>query len=142
MPTPLASKYEIGDPEHDKQDDKPNPNAHHQNSGVLRVSTMELICSLTVSNVAPGAHDCQRIVGIERSRRVALPFFQRDRLAPLKLRIWIAKLSQIGGPRARVQLRVHGIVQFFGFQPGDPIRGLFLSPKTIACVGQACIHAV
>ena len=114
MPTPLARRYVI-EIMNTTNKNKPNPNVYHQNGGVLRVSTIELICSLTVSKVVPAPTTANGLFGSSGRDVLRCRSSSAIDSGILKLRILIAKLSQIRGPRARVQLRVHGIVQFFGF---------------------------
>ena len=47
-------------------------NVHHQNSGVFRVSTMDVICSVTVSKRLPGAMTGSDCPGLGRPCRVSL----------------------------------------------------------------------
>src|SRR5258708_36893063 len=54
MPTPVKNRFVIA---HKKSINKLNdaPSATNQNKGARRVSTMELILSVTVANVCPGS---------------------------------------------------------------------------------------
>src|SRR5690242_14563705 len=86
----------------------------NQNSGVRRVKTMELILSVTVAKVWPGAIT----VGLpDWSERVSRCSSLMLRI--LDIRIRIAERSQVGGARARVQFCQQRIIQLFGLQLRD-----------------------
>src|SRR5581483_8154146 len=80
------------------------------------------------------------IVGIQRPCRMPLPFLDCAQFSQSELRIWIAKLSQIGGARPSVQLGVERIVELFGFEFGYAIVRVILIAKN-NCLRRACLHA-
>ena len=76
IPMPLASRYVIAIP-NTMNRNEPNPKAHHQKSGVLAGEHDRANLLANRFEGRARRHYCQRVVGIQRPGRVALPFFQR-----------------------------------------------------------------
>src|SRR5271169_1304644 len=91
----------------------------NQKSGVRRVKTMELILSVTVPNVWPGAIT----VGLpDWSERVSRGSSRM--LRSLDLRVGIAQHRQMSGAGAGVHFGQQRIIQLFGLQLGHAAGGV------------------
>src|SRR5580765_1485005 len=97
----------------------PNPAYHH--SGVRRVRTIELILSVTVLSVCPGAITA----GVPAPTIARFGSSMGCRLSATlfaQLRVHVAERREIGRARPRVQLAEQRVVPDFGLQRGDAAR--------------------
>src|SRR5690348_11024773 len=106
MPTPVVNSTATAH-RNTSSSAKPNPKQANQKSGVFFVSTTELIWSVTVPKVYPGA-----ITGRPVGTRTSKVSRSSAILTP-DLRIRIPQDAQVSGARACVQVLQNPVVQLF-----------------------------
>src|SRR5579885_1685605 len=99
----------------------PNPNSQPLDTG--RVSTIELILSVIVAKVCPGAitaGECSRATSMWLSSGMVLLLLR----SALQLRVRIPDLGQVCGTRPSVQVLQQAIIAVLCFQLGNLTAGI------------------
>src|ERR1700690_4422246 len=103
-----------------------NPTTHPSEAG--RVSTMELILSVTVANVYPGSMTGARLFATSTSFRLSaifsLPGFRPVLRLSFQFRVGVANLSQIGGARPGIQVGQQPVIEIQRLELRHPAVGI------------------